>query len=130
MLSPEAFKQLLLELSVAYRHVAARCHVTAHPPDLLANIAAPSIAVAVSGGPDSMALTLLLDEYLRSVDSRANLIALTVDHHIPCAPDSPSVVAAWMSARGIRCEVLDVPEWISAPPQTQIEECARRARYR
>ena len=41
-----------------------------------------SIAVAVSGGPDSLALTLLLHEWHKNRGSCERFIALTVDHNL------------------------------------------------
>src|SRR5918912_3635331 len=40
----------------------------------------PFIAVAVSGGPDSLALTILADQWARQQSGR--LAALTVDHRL------------------------------------------------
>ena len=40
----------------------------------------PSVAVAVSGGPDSMSLLFLLNAFIKS--KKGNLIALIVDHRI------------------------------------------------
>jgi tRNA(Ile)-lysidine synthase len=86
----------------------------------------PFIAVAVSGGPDSLALTILADRWARERGGR--VIALTVDHRL--RPDSASeaaTVASWLAARGIRHAVL---VWHGAKPVTGIQKAARAARYR
>ena len=88
--------------------------------------ARPAIAVAVSGGPDSLALLLLTDSWARARGGVA--IALTVDHGL--RPDSASEAAqvgAWAKARFIAHEVLP---WIGEKPRTGIQAAARRARYR
>jgi tRNA(Ile)-lysidine synthase len=73
-----------------------------------------------------MALTLLLDELLCAMGKKDNLIAVTVDHFLTCAPEETDVVARWMAHYCVRYEIL---EWNHAPIQTQIEERARAARY-
>jgi tRNA(Ile)-lysidine synthase len=87
---------------------------------------APFLAVAVSGGPDSLALAILADRWVRQ--RGGELCALTVDHRL--RPESEVEIArvgAWLSARGIRHEVL---VWSGAKPQTGIQQAARIARYR
>jgi tRNA(Ile)-lysidine synthase len=86
----------------------------------------PLIAVAVSGGPDSMALALLLDRWVRS---RAGaIIALTVDHGLrPESASEARQVGAWLARRGIAHETL---EWAGAKPGSGIQAAARDARYR
>ncbi|MDR2464607.1 MAG: tRNA lysidine(34) synthetase TilS [Holosporales bacterium] len=84
------------------------------------------VAVAVSGGSDSMALTLLLDEYIRDTSLSAQLTALTVDHRLPEAPDNVTYVSKCMAVRGITHETL---VWQHKNIQTRIEEQARIARY-
>ena len=58
---------------------------------------APTVAVAVSGGADSLALALLLRDWLEEQGGR--LIALTVDHRLrPGAAAEARQVGAWMAA--------------------------------
>jgi tRNA(Ile)-lysidine synthase len=85
----------------------------------------PLIAVAVSGGPDSMALALLLDRWVRS---RAGaVIAFTVDHGLrPESAFEARQVGAWLTGRGIAHETL---EWAGAKPRSGIQSAARDARY-
>jgi tRNA(Ile)-lysidine synthase len=88
--------------------------------------ARPFIAVAVSGGPDSMALAFLADRWARGRGGEA--WALTVDHGL--RPDSAKEarrVAGWLAARGIPHEILI---WSGEKPKTGIQEAAREARYR
>ncbi len=87
--------------------------------------AAPEVAVAVSGGADSMALTLLVDAWARSQGGRVT--ALTVDHGLrPEAAAEAAQVKAWLTARGIAHETL---RWEGDKPKTGIQAAARRARY-
>ncbi len=87
--------------------------------------AAQKIAVAVSGGGDSMALALLLQDWAkpRGVELRA----FTVDHRLrPEAADEARHVHAVLTARGVRHDILT---WDGAKPATHIQERAREARY-
>jgi tRNA(Ile)-lysidine synthase len=86
----------------------------------------PVIAVAVSGGPDSLALLLLIDRWTRERGGTA--IALTIDHGL--RPDSASEAAqvgAWATARGIPHAALP---WAGEKPRSGIQDAARQARYR
>lgn len=87
--------------------------------------ARPDLAVAVSGGADSLCLALLAAEWARARGGRA--VALTVDHRL--RPDSASEaaqVAAWLAARGMDHHVL---VWDGAKPGADIQAAARAARY-
>jgi tRNA(Ile)-lysidine synthase len=88
----------------------------------------PTIAAAVSGGADSMALILLLDRWARARGGAA--IALTVDHRLrPAATAEARQVAAWLAARGIAQRSLT---WAhgGARPRSALQAQARLARYR
>ena len=86
----------------------------------------PFVAVAVSGGPDSLALTLLADRWARSRGGR--VAGLLVDHRLrPESAAEAQTVAGWLAARGIAHEVL---VWAGDKPATGIQEAARAARYR
>ncbi|MBR6356136.1 MAG: tRNA lysidine(34) synthetase TilS [Alphaproteobacteria bacterium] len=83
------------------------------------------IAVAVSGGADSLALVLMAKEELTVFGYE--IIALTVNHHLrPSAAQEAAYVAEVMKAHGIEHHIL---EWTSEKPKTGIEEAARTARY-
>lgn len=63
------------------------------------------IAVAVSGGADSMALALLISAWAKPRNIRVT--ALTVDHRLrPEAADEARTVAQWMAARGMTHHTL------------------------
>ncbi|HEY1431156.1 MAG TPA: tRNA lysidine(34) synthetase TilS [Stellaceae bacterium] len=86
----------------------------------------PFLAVGVSGGPDSLALAILADRWAR--ERCGEVCALSVDHRLrPESGDEVRRIAAWLSARGIRHQVL---VWAEEKPQTGIPAAARLARYR
>ncbi|HEV2335489.1 MAG TPA: tRNA lysidine(34) synthetase TilS [Stellaceae bacterium] len=88
--------------------------------------APPLVAVAVSGGPDSMALILLAERWARQRGGEA--WALTVDHRLrPESAEEAQTVAGWLAARAIPHEIL---VWAGAKPASGIQEAAREARYR
>ncbi len=88
--------------------------------------AAPFLAVAVSGGADSLALVVLADRWARERGGR--ICALTVDHRLrPESADEVRRLQGWLAARKIRHEVL---VWSEPKPATGIEAAARQARYR
>jgi tRNA(Ile)-lysidine synthase len=87
---------------------------------------APVMAAAVSGGPDSMALILLLDEWARARGGSA--VAVTIDHGL--RPDSAAEahrVGIWLGARGVAHSVV---RWRGEKPETGVQNAARAARYR
>jgi tRNA(Ile)-lysidine synthase len=86
----------------------------------------PVVAVAVSGGPDSLALLLLLDVWSR--EQGGSVLALTVDHALrPESAAEAAQVSAWAAARGIQHETLS---WVGEKPGAGIQAAARAARYR
>ena len=85
---------------------------------------APRIAVAVSGGPDSLALCLLTDRWARVRGGTA--FGLTVDHGLRSESKAEAAqVRQWLEARGIAHRTL---RWKGAPPLSAIQEEARAAR--
>jgi len=87
--------------------------------------ARPFIAVAVSGGPDSLALVLLAEKWARRCGGRA--WALTVDHGLrPESAAEARTLAGWLAARAIQHEIL---MWEGDKPASGIQEAARDARY-
>ncbi len=86
----------------------------------------PLLAVAVSGGADSMALALLAHEWARA--RRGRILALTVDHGLRAESRAEArAVARWMKARGIAHRTLP---WLGAKPRSGLQAAAREARYR
>ncbi|MDR3208886.1 MAG: tRNA lysidine(34) synthetase TilS [Rickettsiales bacterium] len=80
-----------------------------------------TLAVAVSGGADSMALL----HWLKDVG--AKIVALTVDHKLrPESADEAEYVAKICKKLGVPHRIL---EWTGQKPKTGIEEAARAARY-
>lgn len=86
----------------------------------------PLLAVAVSGGADSMALALLADGWARARKGR--VLALTVDHRLRAGSRAEARrVAGWMKRHGIAHRIL---AWTGAKPKAGIQAAARAARYR
>jgi tRNA(Ile)-lysidine synthase len=86
---------------------------------------APHIAVALSGGSDSLALTLLAADWAQALGGSAT--ALTVDHGLRAGSGVEARrVAAWLRDRGIEHHIL---RWTGDKPATGIQAAARRARY-
>jgi len=85
------------------------------------------IALAVSGGSDSLALLDGIDRWRRGV-GRPGVIVFTVDHRLrPQSGRDAAMVRKVARARGLKTVVLvrDGP-----PPKSDIEAAARWARYR
>ncbi|HWK46079.1 MAG TPA: tRNA lysidine(34) synthetase TilS [Stellaceae bacterium] len=86
---------------------------------------APLLAVAVSGGRDSLALALLADRWARARGGR--VIGFTVDHGLrPEAAAEAAQVGAWLTARGIAHHILTREGPV---PVSDIQAAARQARY-
>lgn len=85
----------------------------------------PHVAVAVSGGGDSMALCLLADVWARQRGGRMS--ALTVDHGLrPESPDEAEQVGRWLRSRSIDHHILT---WRGRKPVSGLQAAARQARY-
>lgn len=85
-----------------------------------------NIAVAVSGGGDSMALAILLADWVK--DKNIKLHAITVDHGLRAeSADEAKMVAKILRPLGITHKIL---KWDGEKPKTKIQEAARDARYR
>lgn len=82
-----------------------------------------AIAVAVSGGPDSLALLLLA----RAAFGAPRLTALTVDHRLrPKAAAEAAMVAGIAAGLGVRHATLT---WDGPKPRANLQAAARAARY-
>jgi tRNA(Ile)-lysidine synthase len=87
---------------------------------------APRLAVAVSGGADSLALALLANDWARA--RRGGVTALTVDHGLrPEAAEEAAQVGSWMARHGIAHVTLTRTGPV---PEGDVQAAARRARYR
>ncbi|BBB96796.1 MULTISPECIES: tRNA lysidine(34) synthetase TilS [Bradyrhizobium] len=89
---------------------------------------APAILLAVSGGPDSVALMWLAARWRRALAQGPRLVAVTVDHGL--RPE------AAREARDVKrlARSLDLPHhtlrWTGPKPGTGVPAAARAARYR
>lgn len=87
---------------------------------------APKIAVAVSGGGDSLALTLLLNDWATARGGK--ILALTVDHGLRDGSGAEAqTLHAELQKRGIPHDIL---AWQGDKPATHIQERAREMRYK
>jgi tRNA(Ile)-lysidine synthase len=85
----------------------------------------PHLAVALSGGSDSMALALLADRWTRG--HGGSVTALIVDHGLRAeSAQEAAQVAGWMETRGIACAIL-TPEHRAAG--NNLMQAARAWRY-
>lgn len=83
------------------------------------------IAVAVSGGGDSMALVYLLIGWCK--DHGVDLEALTVDHGLRAASNDEAIkVSKWLTTLGVSHHIL---KWLGNKPTANIQSEARQARY-
>lgn len=86
----------------------------------------PMLAVAVSGGADSLALCLLARDWAARRGGAA--VGLTVDHGLrPESGREARLVGRWLRARGIQHRIL---RWQGPKPETALQAAAREARYR
>jgi len=91
----------------------------------LCNIVGNKIAVAVSGGADSMALCFALHEW--SKKHSLELTALTVDHQLRSESTAEAKkVHAWLISHNIHHEILT---WQHETIASKVQELARDARY-
>lgn len=85
----------------------------------------PKVALAVSGGRDSLCLLHLLKRW--ADQNAADLIAFTVDHGL--RPNSAQEAASVADI----CSTWDVPHetlrWLGPKPTSKVQEAARQARY-
>jgi len=88
-------------------------------------IAAPSFAVGVSGGVDSMALVLAAHRWTQV--HGGSVAALTVDHCLREGSDAEALqVAQWMKDLGVPHHILT---WTHGEVSSRIQTTARKARY-
>jgi tRNA(Ile)-lysidine synthase len=86
----------------------------------------PAIAVAVSGGRDSLALALLARDW--AATRGGNVLAVIVDHGLRAeAAGDAATTRDTLGRLGVAAEIL---RWTGAKPKTGIQQAAREARYR
>lgn len=84
------------------------------------------LAVATSGGVDSLALLLLTHKVAQKKGQR--IVALTVDHGLrDQSKNEALLVQQWAQEKGIEHVIL---EWNGVKPHARLQEKARDARYR
>lgn len=85
------------------------------------------IALAVSGGPDSMVLSHLIKNWLKQYP-KAQLTALIIDHGLrPESSIEAQLTQNRLKEMGIKSEIIP---WVGQKPTTRIQERARQERYR
>ncbi|MBR0785706.1 tRNA lysidine(34) synthetase TilS [Bradyrhizobium iriomotense] len=89
---------------------------------------APALVLAVSGGPDSVALMWLAARWQRSLSRGPRLTVVTVDHGLrPEAAREAREVKRLAAELGLAHRTL---RWRGAKPKTGLPAAAREARYR
>jgi len=87
--------------------------------------AGPHVAVACSGGPDSMALALLAKQWAQLAGGRVT--ALVVDHALRAdSAEEAERVVKWLAEAGIEAVRLT---WRGSKPTSDRQAAARRMRY-
>ncbi|AVT80016.1 tRNA lysidine(34) synthetase TilS [Rhodopseudomonas palustris] len=90
--------------------------------------AAPAIVLAVSGGPDSLALMWLAARWRKALAQGPALAVVTIDHGL-----RPEAAAEARAVKRLAAS-LDLPHrtlrWNGDKPRTGIQAAAREARYR
>src|SRR4051794_29385347 len=89
---------------------------------------APALVLAVSGGPDSIAMMWLAARWRRALRKGPRLVAVTVDHGL-----RPEAAREAHDVKRL-AKSLDLPHrtlrWTDAKPATGLPAAARNARYR
>ncbi|KQT47083.1 hypothetical protein ASG47_10860 [Devosia sp. Leaf420] len=86
------------------------------------------VGLAVSGGPDSLALMLLVKRWADMLATPPKLVVYSLDHGLrPEAADEVVMVGEEAQRLGLNFRGL---KWADEHPETGIQEAARQARYR
>ncbi|NOZ31475.1 MAG: tRNA lysidine(34) synthetase TilS, partial [Alphaproteobacteria bacterium] len=87
-----------------------------------------SIALAVSGGADSLALMVLVERWQRAVAGTATIRVYSVDHGLrPEAAKEAAGVVEFARSMGFEARVL---RWRGPRPKRGVQAAARTARYK
>jgi tRNA(Ile)-lysidine synthase len=87
----------------------------------------PGLVLAVSGGPDSTALLVLVARWAKRLKRAPKLIAVTIDHGLrPEAAREAAMVKHLARRLGVTHRTL---RWRGRKPRTGLQEAARHARY-
>jgi tRNA(Ile)-lysidine synthase len=88
----------------------------------------PVVVLAVSGGPDSTALLLLVARWRKARRRGPKLVAVTVDHGLrPAAKREAAAVKRLARSLGVEHWTL---RWTGRKPSSGLQAAARAARYR
>jgi tRNA(Ile)-lysidine synthase len=90
--------------------------------------AIPVIVLAVSGGPDSTALMLLVARWRDSLKTKPKLVAVTIDHGLRKESRHEAASVARL-ANKLKIDHRTL-RWSGRKPPTGLQEAARLARYR
>ena len=86
--------------------------------------ASPSLLLAISGGPDSLALLHLCHQWTQTLPTPPRLFASTMDHGLrPDSRTEAEQVGLWAAALNISHHILI---WQGPKPTTRLQERARR----
>jgi len=86
-----------------------------------------SIAIACSGGSDSMALVMLFKHWVRQNNHHCTIHVLTIDHQLrPASTSEAHQVSFLLSAHKVMHHILT---WQHNAVATKVQEQARQARY-
>jgi tRNA(Ile)-lysidine synthase TilS/MesJ len=99
--------------------------------DLMSGLGVPrdeDLAVAVSGGVDSMSLVILTHEWLQA-KGKNRALALNVDHKLRSESTTESEgISAQLLDRGIATEIITL-SWDAKPTKAQLQVMAREKRH-
>ncbi len=88
----------------------------------------PALALAVSGGADSLALMLLAQRWAAGLSAPPRFVVYSIDHGLrPEAAAEVAMVLQAAAALGLPARGL---AWTGTKPETGVQEAARVARYR
>jgi tRNA(Ile)-lysidine synthase len=87
-----------------------------------------ALVLAVSGGPDSTALMLLVARWCETLKAPPKLIAVTIDHGLRIEAKREAAAVAKL-ARKLKITHRTL-RWTGKKPKTGLQQAAREARYR